>query len=150
MRLPGGQASGTRVDEPVQHIDLLPTLFDLLGLEPSRPLEGRSLLSLGVEPGWPPTPIFSAVGSDLVSVVWGDWKLVTWPERGPELDSRLYNRATDPRERTNQIESRPVVAGYLTTLLRKKMLAGTAPTEAQEAEMDDEVRRNLQALGYID
>jgi hypothetical protein len=90
------------------------------------------------------------VGSDLVSVIWGDWKLVTRPERGPELDNRLYNRAMDPEERTNQFEDRPVVAGYLATLLRKKILAGTVPSEAQKAEMDDEVRSNLKALGYID
>lgn len=150
IRLPGGQASGTRIDDPVQHIDLLPTFLDLLGLEASRPLEGRSLLSPVLQPGSRPTPIFSAVGSDLVSVVWGDWKLVTRLERGPELDTRLYNRAMDPGERTNQLENRPVMAGYLATLLRKKMLAGTAPSEAQKAEMDDEVRRNLEALGYID
>jgi arylsulfatase A-like enzyme len=150
MRLPGGQASGTRIDDPVQHLDLLPTLFELLGLEPSTPLEGRNLLSLVMEPGAQPTPIFSAVGSDLVSVIWGDWKLVTRPERGPELDNRLYNRAMDPEERTNQFEDRPVVAGYLATLLRKKILAGTVPSEAQKAEMDDEVRSNLKALGYID
>jgi hypothetical protein len=30
------------------------------------------------------------------------------------------------------------------------MLAGAAPVQALQAEMDDEVRRNLKALGYID
>ncbi|MGB5816163.1 MAG: sulfatase [Thermoanaerobaculia bacterium] len=150
VRLPLGWASGTRIDDPVQHIDLLPTLLDLLGVEPPMPLAGRSLLSILSDPGSRRAPIFSAVGSDLVSVVWGDWKLVTRPERGPELDTRLYNRANDPGEQTDLVASRPVVAGYLASLLRKKMIAGTVPAEAEQAEMDDEVRRNLKALGYID
>jgi hypothetical protein len=107
-------------------------------------------LSILEDPGSSGKPICSAVGSDLVSLIWADWKLLTRPERGPELDTRLYNRAIDPREKKDLFASRPVVAGYLASLLRKKMLAGAAPLQALQAEMDDEVERNLKALGYID
>jgi choline-sulfatase len=150
IRLPKGQALGTTVDEPVQHIDLLPTLVDLLGLEEPSPLAGRSLLSLRPGTGSRPRPIFSAVASDLVGVIWGDWKLLTRPERGAELDTRLYDRASDPGEQTDLYADRPAIAGYLSYLLRRKLFGGTALQGAEPAAMDEEVRRNLEALGYID
>jgi arylsulfatase A-like enzyme len=67
MRLPGGQAAGRRIKDPVQHIDLLPTLAALGGLTPPPGLRGRDLsesgqtspasdsrLLLPCAPGWTP------------------------------------------------------------------------------------------------
>ena len=47
MRLPGAQSAGRRVKDPVQHIDLLPTLAALSGLAPpAGPARPRSLSRL--------------------------------------------------------------------------------------------------------
>ncbi len=43
VRLPGAQSAGRRVKEPVQHIDLLPTLAALAGLAAPPGLRGRDL-----------------------------------------------------------------------------------------------------------
>ena len=45
LRLPG-QTAGTRVAQPVTNLDITPTLLDLAGVEPQRPLDGRSLAPL--------------------------------------------------------------------------------------------------------
>ena len=45
IRLPG-QTEGIRVSTPVQHIDVMPTLLEALGLVSPATVEGRSLLGL--------------------------------------------------------------------------------------------------------
>ena len=43
-----------------------------------------------------------------------------------------------------------MTAGYLTSLLRAEMAqAGSAPV-AEPAQLDEETRRSLEALGYLD
>ena len=50
IRFPPGhelaEANGTRIDAPAAHIDLLPTLLDLVGSAPAGKLDGRSLRPL--------------------------------------------------------------------------------------------------------
>jgi N-sulfoglucosamine sulfohydrolase len=46
LRGPGGFSGGQVHRALVSHLDVLPTLFDLLGIEPPFPLEGHSLLPL--------------------------------------------------------------------------------------------------------
>src|SRR5439155_10495775 len=46
IRLPRNQSAGRRIGVPVQHIDLVPTILDWLGLPPQRGLRGRSLAPL--------------------------------------------------------------------------------------------------------
>ena len=55
VKQPGSRAAGLRVPNPVQHIDLLPTLLDLVGAEPIAELRGRSLRPLleGDREPWP-------------------------------------------------------------------------------------------------
>ena len=46
IKLPGGLAGGRRVSQPVQHIDLLPTILDLIDAPRPDGLRGRSLRPL--------------------------------------------------------------------------------------------------------
>ena len=61
MRLPGNQAAGLRVPQPVQHIGLLPTVLDLVSAEPRAGLRGRSLRPLleGNRAPWPERYIYA-------------------------------------------------------------------------------------------
>jgi len=44
MRFPGGRFGGERVGEPVSHVDLVPTIIDVLGIDADDSLPGYSLV----------------------------------------------------------------------------------------------------------
>ena len=63
VRVPGGEADTgrRRVEEPVSHLDIVPTLLELAGGTPASELEGRSLAGVlrGDERSGPARPLFS-------------------------------------------------------------------------------------------
>jgi arylsulfatase A-like enzyme len=134
VRLPG-QKRGKRVPEPVSHIDLVPTLLDLLG-QPKHPqCAGKSLQPVIHGEALPPENIFiewapnrtkvkkgtslaprrmikRAVGESTRTVVSrGGWKLCL---RDKDLNE-LYNLNADPLETRNLYSDRqyaPVISRY--------------------------------------
>lgn len=156
VRTPGFR-QGRRVTEPVQHIDLFPTLLELAGIEPpsgSGP-RGRSLLPW-IEADGPATPEERAIYSHLdyvghrgASVLWREWKLIL-PLSRPFGDTPLlFDLSVDPGETVDLAAKRPVVAGYLETLIRRQLRL-SRPPGAVAAELDAETTRQLEALGYLD
>jgi len=87
-------AKPVRVRRTASHIDLLPTLLDLLGEEPRPELPGRSLL----EPGARPALFFTDYSLAWLGIRDGRWKLVH--ELRSER-SELYDLAVDPGETRN-------------------------------------------------
>jgi arylsulfatase A-like enzyme len=120
IRLPG-QKRGKRVSEPVSHIDLVPTLLDLLGQAKHPQCAGKSLLREIHEGALPPENIFiewapnrtkvkkgtslaprravkRAIDESTRTVVSSDgWKLCL---RDKDLNE-LYNLKADPLETSN-------------------------------------------------
>ncbi|QDU85923.1 Sulfatase [Planctomycetes bacterium Pla163] len=94
VRLPRAARAGTRIDAPVQLVDLYPTLIEAVGLDPAhRELSGTSLWTL--LRGRP-----SGIGDDRVrfvhdagngsrAVVDGRWKLVELPVTGLPVATAL-------------------------------------------------------------
>ena len=90
----GPNVPPARVEEQVGLIDLFPTILDLVGLEPSTPVQGRSLFPPtdvdreGDRVGSPPArPVFSFVGFtsypySLSAVRTNEWKLIVWSLAG--------------------------------------------------------------------
>jgi arylsulfatase len=157
MKLPGGQWAGTRVREPVQHVDLLPTILDVVGVAAAATGSGSSLLprlkadkrGTGLEAGVRFTPIYSSKRDRGVSVVAGSWKLIA-PRANPlSLQVRLYNRAADPGEHHDLAPERPIVAGYLGALLRRQLRLTREPRTSEPVVMDADTQRQLKALGYL-
>lgn len=154
VRFPGGRHGGTVVEAPVQHVDLLPTLADLLALPAPENLPGDSLLPLVADAGGgggePPRPVVSFLAPRTYAVTEGRWKLILDAGDGWRAGGRLYDRRSDPGERRNLVAERPVRAGHLAARLRA-VLAEEAPARAAErAEIDRETREHLEALGYLD
>jgi len=106
IKLPHQAFGGTRVDEPVQLVDLYPTLLDLLGLG-RRPLElhGRSLVPALEGRALVPKPLLAQADvMDQCALVAGRWKLVvSLPENtdldvlfsNPTIQARLFATAPD-------------------------------------------------------
>jgi arylsulfatase A-like enzyme len=150
------QEQGVRRTEVTQHIDLVPTLADYIGIAVPSFVEGRSL----VDPRRGETEtrasgdgaVFSHLHLDgplSTSVVDGDWKLIVRALRRGGTVRELYNWRTDFGELQNRVEELPILAATLDTLLEEKLRGRGLRLGAEEAEIDEELERNLRALGYL-
>jgi len=154
MRYPKGLPAGKVVSNQVSQIDIMPTVFELLGLRMPEPVDGASLMPLiqgrtrefrdeayaQVPPaGW--------------QQLWGDerhiwcirtpeWKLIFNAE-GPDAPGRyeLYNLRNDPGERQNLFEREPEIARRLKAKLEAHMAraaggraTGSGPGGPESAE----------------
>jgi tetratricopeptide (TPR) repeat protein len=153
IRAPFESMRNRRVVTPVRSVDVLPTALELLGIEPTRPSDGTSLVPLltgdaqsmqlacyseAVYPryhfGW----------SDLTALRVGDLKYIEAPR--PEL----YDLAVDPDEVRNLYRERSDVAERMSAQLRE-LESGwndAAPAQRME-EVDPDTRARLAALGYL-
>lgn len=151
VKLPGGRAAGTVVDTRVEHVDLVPTILDLLGEPLPDGLDGRSLAPALAAPGrLDPSPVAAHLDLDgrrLEAVIDGDLKLIRRLSEGP-AGRRLFDLAADPGERHDLARARRVTAGLLDSLLMARR--PQAAFAATEAAPDDELAERLRALGYLD
>lgn len=165
LRLPGGEAGGTRVAAPVSLVDVLPTLLDFVGELPPDGTSGRSLLPLVRGAADDPGPRVTAVrvnrkkyfrpwaelrGDTNVAVRDGRWKLLYSPDVGR---AELYDLASDPREETDVAALHPERAAELRAFAERRLSElARSGAEARERgeELDDATREALQRLGYVD
>ncbi len=151
LKLPG-QTHGVRVGRLAQHIDLLPTVLDYLGLEP-RALVGSSLVPVasGKDASGPQRPLFvhtSRYGRDTRGVLDGGWKLIERLEE--ERTVRwLLNWRDDPMERTDRRSENPILAEVLRVAIERE-IDRAQPLEVEDAILDERTRKDLRALGYLE
>ncbi len=134
-------------------VDVVPTLLDLLEIEPAEALDGRSLLA----PGDEEPPVFARLrldGHALVAVREGGWKWIAHERasRGPGLLYRVSSGGFDQRVYSIEADAEARAAE---TRLRQRLaelaIDGDATVEQVGDEgLPDEVRRSLKALGYIE
>ena len=142
LRLPG-QEQGARIAGPAANLDLLPTLFDLLGLPAEgQGFEGRSLTPRLVADDAPGALSFAAIGP-LRSVNDERFKLIHDLGKGTW---EMYDLAADPGERRDVLRQERRAF----TRLRDELLAWVARTEGAEGlQRSREAEERLEALGYL-
>ena len=155
-----GVLAGQQVATPVSLVDVMPTLADLLGVDCLESPTGRSLAALlrGETPAelvdrdhYAVSPLRNE-GTD--ALIRGDLKLIS-TRRDRTLE--LYDLAADPGERLNLAAERPEIAAEILRRLQQIRLRNAerreetlrAVGEPSSAE-EDEARRQLRALGYVD
>jgi arylsulfatase A-like enzyme/Flp pilus assembly protein TadD len=157
QRVPWIVWAGSRIgrgasDALVRLIDLAPTALDLLGVDPPREFEGRSVVPAvaGAESA-PRVAYLEAMDANLTrnwapltAVVNGAYKLIDLPVL------ELYDVAKDPREMTNLVRSEPdrmrdlkVLLNDTVRTLRRRGSGG------ERAALGTEARRRLETLGYV-
>jgi arylsulfatase A-like enzyme/Flp pilus assembly protein TadD len=145
LKLPDGVLGGETVDDPVQLVDLVPTLARLLGVEAPADLPGRSLLAVMAGDA-PEAAIYAETQFPLLHFGWSPLaSLIRYPYHlieGP--DPELYDLAQDPAEARDLA---PKKTGLLASL-RQEITGFATPFDAPAA-VDAETRRRLGALGYV-
>jgi arylsulfatase A-like enzyme/Flp pilus assembly protein TadD len=158
VRLPGGAGGGRTVDDAVSHVDLLPTVLDLVGVAPPAGIHGRSLTPLlaghGQDGDGGERAVYSESLYPLLHYGWaplralrsGSLKLIAAPR--PEL----YDLAGDPGERTDLTSARrPEARALLRRLaeLRERIERDAPAPAAEPAALDEAALEQLRALGYV-
>jgi len=138
-----------------QHIDIIPTILEILNIPQRKELQGRSLLplmnncdleegfktySFGQDKDKPQCPFSMSLRTK-------EWTYIM-NQDGPD---ELYDRINDPKEQDNVIEKRPMIAQKLKEELEDFIaLTGEGkPRVAEEAHIDEELKEQLKSLGYL-
>ena len=168
IRWPGRIPAGRVVTSPVELVDVLPTLLDLIDLEPRKTsFQGRSFarLLLGEASVAPERPVFLhrryysgravedvplaeiLIKGEKFGVRVGDWKYVEAAADGPE---ELFHLGEDPAELENLAEAAPEkVAELAARLAELQAEYGSDSLTAEMLELSPADQKRLEALGYL-
>ena len=151
MRLPG--VSARRIETPAQHVDLLPTLLGHLGID-SPATDGRDLLAERRR-GDDPPDVYTHLDVDghrASSVIRGRYKLVQPQSPSQGTAPMLFDLEADPGELDDLAGEQPRIVERMLALLADRDLAGKVEpaVEIDDARIDEDLRRRLRALGYVD
>jgi arylsulfatase A-like enzyme len=145
-----------RVGELVQSLDIMPTLLEVLEIEPPVGLEGKSLLPLAggggvptVEYSFSETFPFPEKCAPRHAVRSRDAKLI-WKEGcEEELCKEFYDLKADPGETSNVYDEHPGAARLDSVLARWMQADGLHPASIPTARESGRWRI-LKSLGYVD
>jgi arylsulfatase A-like enzyme len=162
VRWPGRLAAGRVVEEPVESVDVLPTVLELLGLPHDDAGRGRSLAGalLRDEALDPEHPVFThrrpydepivasgaRVQGQLFGVRQGTYK---WIEGTADGTRELFDLANDPHETLNLAAREPERAAALSKEIAAFRIAHARSTSG-DGTVAPEDRERLRALGYAD
>jgi arylsulfatase A-like enzyme len=146
------------VDAPVRTLDLMPTVFALLGLPPVPAFEGQSLLPIRAEDrAARPLVLDSTLyGHDKVALRTERHKLILDRDPRAARPLELYDWTADPLEQRDLAAAEPALAARLRAELEARLAAyavqasGLRPGELQDLSPENraEIQRQLDALGY--
>jgi arylsulfatase A-like enzyme len=132
------------VDDLAQHIDIAPTILDLLGFPIPSVMDGSSLRRARPFPARTALSSTRLAGFTLDSVTQSRWKIVRDLQRSLGARFTVWNRQRDPWERSSIRPPPEVLIGYARDQLRAhRVLRGPGPPAA-EIPLE-----RLRALGYV-
>lgn len=142
------RAEAAARDQIVRHVDIAPSLFDVLELPAAAGFRGRSLFAEHEDPA--PTHLGYPLYGQMRGLLSGTLKLV---EAGAEAEIALYDLAADPHERHDLAPGRPADVARLhaelealeAELARVSDTWGALRADPLEPALFD----RLQAIGYI-
>lgn len=167
MRWPGRIAAHLRRGDPVQLVDVFPTILEAAGVDRDRwpSQEGSSLLAGPVEADRPvvaeymlphsqqrifakqlPDFDFTPLMRQLRSIQIGSEKLILSGEKQFEL----YDLSRDPNEEVDLATERPERVRFLAQRLQQWLDEGPRPFVSDAAELSLETAEDLRELGYLE
>ena len=162
---PGSLAKGVKIDEPVELVDVMPTLLDLSAISPPAGMQGQSMRPLLAKgSGWkrrPPIAERQPMGgtdfpgaAESYAIMDGNWKLihnVVRPADKPEFE--LFDFYQDPLDQKNVAAEHPDVVQRLAKSLdawhQMAQAAKLKPDSELAKGMTKEQLDQLRSLGYV-
>ena len=169
VRWPAGIQGGRVIEEPVELVDVMPTLLDVSGLPHPAGIQGQSLLPLvressGSARGWKRRPVIMEKqpsdpnrhpnATEAYAIIDGNWKLVHNKVRPAErAEYELYEYPKDQFDQKNVASEHPDVVQRLAKALDGWRTMATAArlkpdTETTKSLSAEELQR-LRSLGYV-
>lgn len=169
MRLPLAEVKRKRVTAQVHHIDILPTVLDVVGIDAPAGLPGRSLRGVArskkkrqdttrpvfsharPEPERVPEITARLVKTGIVTAVrLPPFKLIEYPLADGGYFQQLFNVETDPGETKNVAAQHPEQVTALHVQLEAfRNMTRTGDTQAPQPALTPEVHEQLKSLGYV-
>ena len=140
------------LDDPVQLIDIMPTLLPLLGVEAPYKLQGVDLMRVLGGRGLPRDRLRVAENKGGVGLLRGPWKLIYYEDdRRP---AELFHVGDDPQELHSVLQQHPEIAeslraDYARLQERSARLARRFKITEDSRRLNPKAERDLRALGYI-
>ena len=169
IKFPGGRFKGQRLEPIVRLVDIMPTILEETGIDQDGlEMDGRSLFPIlrGKERG--DRTFLADVGDNIVkshvgkkvAMNSGKNKLILNRPFTPEYLAffispppiappvELFDLADDPREKKNLVDEEPAVARELDNRI-VGIYKKTGERKPAKAELDEDLKERLRALGYI-
>lgn len=154
IQIPLEWGAGTTVSTPVQHVDILPTLLDLLGLENEEveaQLDGRSLVPqmMGADEGGTDVRSSLRTRSQIITdcIVGREFKLIRRCSNNEPINYLLYDRVRDPGELHDIAHGNEITVEFF----RRHLPSAAIDAKAlPRAEIGSETLKALKALGYVE
>ena len=158
VKLPRDVNHGHRVALPVQHIDVVPTILDLLDVPRPAQLRGRSLRALleGRRANLADEPLYAESFSARYRFGWSELQAITAGGyryiRAPREE--LYDLNRDPAERTNLLRDRADTSQAMRAALDELVASRPGPLAPADSipaptAPSVEEREHLVSLGYV-
>jgi arylsulfatase A-like enzyme len=161
MRFPGGGSAGTSIEEPVQLIDVTPTILNEVGIRPLTGMQGSPLLDAASTNG---SRRFAYASEGFAACLrTSSWKLIENPPsrsekipRAKRVRYELYDLGEDPKELNNlaatmldRVESMARTLGVIDEENRSLRSRIRDALDVKQVELTEEQERELRSLGYI-
>ena len=167
-----GVPGAVRVKDVVGLADVAPTLLALCGLPIPESIRGRSVVPLMNGKREDPRPVFSVLGKinvpEPMSIIYKDYHLILHMDKLKEYEEKvgrvnaaelakeesvqLYDYIADPNEMHNLAKKRLATVAELKGLLKQHLQeinTAKVPKAIRAPQLDEKIRRQLKALGYI-
>jgi len=146
---------GTRVSAPVQLIDVAPTILSALEFSSPDQFEGISILSLIHDPGAPSIPSWSenySHGKSQMAQIENRGKWIFDVDKDHLIE--FYDLKVDPDEISNRLDGLPREkkegqTSRMRSWRMEEMTRIEINEDVPEAQMTEDIRRQLEALGYL-
>jgi len=145
IRLPGAKYGGTRVASTAQHVDIVPTILDLLGLAASAGLDGSPLFARRSADQGEAYSFLRLGGREIEGLTTTTWKVVHNISNPGQPPFEVYDLTRDPLERSSLATARDVRLNY--SKVRFPDLG--ASLRPAGPSVDPVKLERLQALGYV-
>ena len=158
LRLPEQVKAGKRVEEAVSHVDIAPTILDLVGQGVPERMQGRSLLStLSDSSDTPsgdrfPAEVYTESFYPLLHYGWAPLRALR-SEKYKYIEApnpELFDLQTDPGESDNRVADQERVGrGMANSLVELADRLEQGASESAVPDLDEQTLAQLRALGYV-